>query len=261
MAQPPVAATPAAPSGVNYSAGGVCSAGPVPVVVDKQRNENYFERMGSENASRPADLHPSQGGRYAGFGSSYEPSTQRSNQGNDVLGDAFHTFSKGLSFFTAKTVEVAKLAATQAEVLGREVNEHVIKPTTQKLQDPNLRQNISSTLSHLGKTVVETSDRGIHYISGAIAGHQGYAPADGSLGGPMEDGQAQQTESLFQSDPSPQVTGGPGGTTKFHRNISLTSSSPPLSSPSSTHHHYSQERPLQIIRLLHRRKSRMDGRM
>lgn len=36
---------------------------------DKARNETYFEKMGAENANRPEDLPPSQGGRYTGFGS------------------------------------------------------------------------------------------------------------------------------------------------------------------------------------------------
>lgn len=41
-----------------------------PIQPDKARNEQYFERMGAENASRPDHLPPSQGGKYAGFGNS-----------------------------------------------------------------------------------------------------------------------------------------------------------------------------------------------
>ena len=36
----------------------------------KEQNQDYFARMGSENSSRPENLPPSQGGKYAGFGSS-----------------------------------------------------------------------------------------------------------------------------------------------------------------------------------------------
>ncbi len=48
----------------------------------KEQNEAYFARMGSENASRPDDLPPSQGGKFSGFGSDPTagmPSGQRSN--------------------------------------------------------------------------------------------------------------------------------------------------------------------------------------
>lgn len=35
----------------------------------KSANEAFFARMGAENAQRPDNLPPSQGGKYAGFGS------------------------------------------------------------------------------------------------------------------------------------------------------------------------------------------------
>jgi ADP-ribosylation factor GTPase-activating protein 1 len=37
----------------------------------KERNENYFAKMGEDNLSRPDNLHPSQGGKFAGFGSGF----------------------------------------------------------------------------------------------------------------------------------------------------------------------------------------------
>ena len=39
----------------------------------KQQNEAFFARMGAENASRPDDLPPSQGGKFSGFGSDWPP--------------------------------------------------------------------------------------------------------------------------------------------------------------------------------------------
>lgn len=56
----------------------------------KQQNEAYFAKMGAANLARPEDLPPSQGGKFAGFGS--EPpgvSTARGGgaQGDDWLGD------------------------------------------------------------------------------------------------------------------------------------------------------------------------------
>lgn len=35
----------------------------------KQKNEDYFSRMGEANKNRPDNLPPSKGGKYAGFGS------------------------------------------------------------------------------------------------------------------------------------------------------------------------------------------------
>lgn len=41
----------------------------------KAQNEAYFARMGAENANRSADLPPSQGGKFSGFGSEPMPSS------------------------------------------------------------------------------------------------------------------------------------------------------------------------------------------
>lgn len=51
----------------------------------KAQNEAYFARMGAENASRPDDVAPSQGGKYGGFGS--EPMPARGGGSGDLLGD------------------------------------------------------------------------------------------------------------------------------------------------------------------------------
>lgn len=50
----------------------------------KAQNEAYFARMGADNASRPADLAPSQGGKFGGFGS--EPASVSAG-GGDLLGE------------------------------------------------------------------------------------------------------------------------------------------------------------------------------
>ena len=93
----------------------------------KVRNENYFAKMGEANASRPADLAPSQGGKYAGFGSS-APEPQRP-QGSIPSADEFQkdplaALTKGFGWFSGV---VAKQAKT--------VNESYIQPTAQQVRD------------------------------------------------------------------------------------------------------------------------------
>lgn len=54
----------------------------------KQQNETFFARMGAENASRPDDLPPSQGGKYGGFGSDWPPK-EKSEPGGIPSADEF----------------------------------------------------------------------------------------------------------------------------------------------------------------------------
>lgn len=93
----------------------------------KERNEDFFAKKGSENLSRRDDVPPSQGGKYAGFGSA--PLDEGSSVGgggggiagwDDVTKDPVAALSKGWGFFAST---VAKGAKT--------VNEVVVKPTAQ----------------------------------------------------------------------------------------------------------------------------------
>jgi len=94
--------------------------------VQKTRNESYFAKMGEANASRPADLPPSQGGKYAGFGSA-APEPQEI-QGSIPSADEFQkdpvaALTKGFSWFSAAVSKQAKM-----------VNESYIQPTAQNVR-------------------------------------------------------------------------------------------------------------------------------
>lgn len=99
----------------------------------KDQNEAYFARMGRANASRPADLPPSQGGKYGGFGS--EPPVNSDSQGagreangasipgvDEFQKDPVAALTKGFGWFTTTVGKGAKT-----------VNEGWIQPAAQKV--------------------------------------------------------------------------------------------------------------------------------
>lgn len=99
----------------------------------KERNEEFFARMGGENATRSADLPPSRGGKYAGFGS--EPAAPGSASSESGTGEAavlpgvdefqkdpVAALTKGFGWFTATVGKGAKT-----------VNDGWIQPTAQKV--------------------------------------------------------------------------------------------------------------------------------
>lgn len=101
----------------------------------KEQNEAYFARMGGENANRSADLPPSQGGKYAGFGSEPAPapssSAGRGEEGGEGVvlpgvdefqKDPVAALTKGLGWFTTTVGRGAKT-----------VNDGWIQPTAQKV--------------------------------------------------------------------------------------------------------------------------------
>lgn len=99
----------------------------------KEQNEAFFARMGGENANRTADLPPSQGGKYGGFGSEPAPSGagrgESAGEGGVLPGvdefqkDPVAALTKGLGWFTTTVGRGAKT-----------VNDGWIQPTAQKVR-------------------------------------------------------------------------------------------------------------------------------
>ena len=139
----------------------------------KQLNESYFSRLGNVNASRPADLAPSQGGKYAGFGSSPEPvgnpSSAPSIPGLDNLAqDPLGTLTKGLGWFGAAVGKSAK-----------DLNEGWIQPTAKRVAESDVAAQARGVAGQVvvgvskgGQGAIESLNR---FVEGGdeVAGRQG----------------------------------------------------------------------------------------
>lgn len=116
----------------------------------KSLNESYFANLGKANENRPADLPPSQGGRYQGFGSTpTPPSNEHPSYGlssaaaptlNDLQENPMAALSKGWSLFSA-----AVAGATKA------VSENVIQPGMEKVTDPNFHASVRGYMTEAQK--------------------------------------------------------------------------------------------------------------
>ena len=89
-------------------------------------DDKYFAKLGADNASRSADLPPSQGGKYAGFGSAgpEPPKSEQKLPGfDDLQKDPMAALTKGFGWFTTTVGKTAKT-----------VNEGYIQPTAQRVR-------------------------------------------------------------------------------------------------------------------------------
>lgn len=113
-------------------------------MTDKSRNEHYFNRLGAENASRPENLPPSQGGRYAGFGNSpaVAPRNNPSMDVNDMLNDPAAALSMGWNILSSTLAAGATM-----------INENVIKPTAATVTDPDFQNKVGGYVSSIGQKV------------------------------------------------------------------------------------------------------------
>ena len=121
----------------------------------KAANESYFASLGQANASRSADLPPSQGGRYQGFGNTPTPppgaqhpsfalSSANAPSLADLQENPVAALSKGWSLFSAAVVGAS-----------RAVSENVIQPGVEKVMDPTFQAGVRGYVSEAGKRAGE----------------------------------------------------------------------------------------------------------
>ena len=93
-------------------------------------DDKYFAGLGAANASRPADLPPSQGGKYAGFGSAGPIERKEESVGlpgvDEFQKDPVAALTKGFGWFTSTVGKTAKT-----------VNDGYIQPTARQVCTPS----------------------------------------------------------------------------------------------------------------------------
>ncbi|ELR06350.1 hypothetical protein GMDG_07940 [Pseudogymnoascus destructans 20631-21] len=106
-------------------------------------DDRYFSKLGEANAARPADVHPSQGGKYGGFGSEMPaPARGDGPPGLDELQrDPVAALTKGFGWFGGMVGKTA-----------RQVNEGYIAPAAQRIAEADLAAQARLTAAQLAKS-------------------------------------------------------------------------------------------------------------
>jgi ADP-ribosylation factor GTPase-activating protein 1 len=116
----------------------------------KEKNEEFFAKLGRENELRREDIPPSQGGKYTGFGS--KP-LQTENPQNDNLAQ----IQKGLlNSWNILTKSVNSL------------NENILKPASNAVRDPKLHQDIGNYAESIKRSLAEKANNTRDQISSAV---------------------------------------------------------------------------------------------
>ncbi|KAL8995811.1 MAG: hypothetical protein Q9169_004531 [Polycauliona sp. 2 TL-2023] len=120
----------------------------------KEMNEDFFARKGNENETRRADLPPSQGGKYGGFGSGGSMGREGAAGGSGRGGgegipgvdefqkDPMAALTKGFGWFTTTVGKSAK-----------SVNDGWIQPNVQKLAESDLTSQARLTATQVAQNI------------------------------------------------------------------------------------------------------------
>lgn len=146
----------------------------------KAANEDFFAGLGAANASRSADLHPSQGGRYAGFGNTPAPSSSSSSHPssitssralpslNDLQSDPVKALSKGWGFFSSTVSQATKT-----------INESIVQPGMARAADPDLQQSLYGYVQGATKVLGEGARKGSEMLGDGLRAGSGLARQNG----------------------------------------------------------------------------------
>lgn len=144
------------------------------------KREDFFTRRQTENANRPEDLPPNQGGRYAGFGNTAVPEKKEYDYWG-AFSTGWSSIAEGATKFAAtaseKATSLAATASQKTKELSQKVNEKVkegkvfdsmsqsVSSLTTKVKDGSLMSDVSSSVSGLATKVQSASLKGWKDIS------------------------------------------------------------------------------------------------
>lgn len=145
------------------------------------RNEAYFSTLGATNASRPKNLPPSQGGRYAGFGSSPPTSSTDPSQNpqerlpstSEIQADPVAALTKSLGWFTTSISRTAKT-----------VNESYIQPTAKNIAASDLAAQARAAALQAGTGLQTSAKSATESFNRFVEGQEGRASTRSGGGGP-----------------------------------------------------------------------------
>ncbi|KAF2001599.1 hypothetical protein P154DRAFT_432863 [Amniculicola lignicola CBS 123094] len=113
----------------------------------KTQNEAYFARMGADNAGRPEDVPPNQGGKFAGFGSEPDHWKKDEDPGappalDDFQKDPVAALTKGFGWLGASVSKVGKTGY-----------EGWVKPGMQKLAEADIAAQARNAGTLIGQGI------------------------------------------------------------------------------------------------------------
>ncbi|XP_044588213.1 ADP-ribosylation factor GTPase-activating protein 1-like isoform X1 [Cotesia glomerata] len=122
----------------------------------KTQTESFFARVQNENATRPDNIPPNQGGKYGGFG--YQMDAPPRSTSQEFFDTAVSSLASGWSIFSSSASKIATKATENAIKIGG--------MATQKVRDGTLLEDVTSQVNTLASKVGDIGRRGWGDLSG-----------------------------------------------------------------------------------------------
>uniref|UniRef100_A0A0K8T704 Arf-GAP domain-containing protein n=1 Tax=Lygus hesperus TaxID=30085 RepID=A0A0K8T704_LYGHE len=138
----------------------------------KDEKDAFFKRKQFENATRPSDLPPNQGGKYSGFGYTMDPPPRSSSQEFfDSAVSSLSSFgSSGWSLFSKSASKIASKTTESALKIGSLASQKVTEMSvtiTDKVKEGTLLDDVSNQVTDLASKVGDLGRRGWQEVAGS----------------------------------------------------------------------------------------------
>ncbi|RZF32337.1 hypothetical protein LSTR_LSTR001801 [Laodelphax striatellus] len=133
----------------------------------RDERDQFFARRQDENATRPENLPPSQGGKYSGFGYTREAPPKSSSQ--EFFDTAVSSLASGWSMFSSSAAKIASKASEGAIKVGGIATQKVAEISVtvgDKVKEGKLLDDVSTQVSNLTTKVGELGRKGWQDLSG-----------------------------------------------------------------------------------------------
>uniref|UniRef100_A0A0K8U0G5 ADP-ribosylation factor GTPase-activating protein 1 n=1 Tax=Bactrocera latifrons TaxID=174628 RepID=A0A0K8U0G5_BACLA len=138
----------------------------------KEQKEEFFERRKMENASRPDNLPPSQGGKYSGFGYSRDPPSKTQSQ--EIIDSTLSSLASGWSLFSAGASKIASTAKEKAVT--------TVSLASSKIKEGGLLETVQGHVSDVAYKVTDIGKRGWNNIGGSNVASNQFNPNGNNSG-------------------------------------------------------------------------------
>uniref|UniRef100_T1PEF1 ADP-ribosylation factor GTPase-activating protein 1 n=1 Tax=Musca domestica TaxID=7370 RepID=T1PEF1_MUSDO len=187
----------------------------------KDQKEEFFSRKQMENATRPDNLPPSQGGKYSGFGYSREPPPKTQSQ--ELIDNTLSSLASGWSLLSAGASKFAIIAKEKAAV-------------TASIASSKIKEGgILDSVTDVAAKVTDIGKRGWNNLSGSnfaspTGDHGGYGDFNNdnsyqrshSVGGNLSSGMGNQSNTNddwgWQDSPQKQMSSSKSYNNQFSSN-------------------------------------------
>ncbi|XP_014099531.2 ADP-ribosylation factor GTPase-activating protein 1 isoform X1 [Bactrocera oleae] len=132
----------------------------------KEQKEEFFERRKMENASRPDNLPPSQGGKYSGFGYSRDPPSKTQSQ--EIIDSTLSSLASGWSLLSAGASKIASTAKEKAVT--------TVSLASSKIKEGSLLETVQGHVSDVAYKVTDIGKRGWNNIGGSNVASNEFNP-------------------------------------------------------------------------------------